>query len=81
VADATKLAAQGIDPAADDPNVETPLFYALEEFIDNNLNGPFPPAAGIVEGHNATVVALKANEAVVRNARVEYDPSWFLTAG
>jgi predicted dehydrogenase len=81
VADATKLAAQGIDPAADDPNVETPLFYALEEFIDNNLNGPFPPAAGIVEGHNATVVALKANEAVVSNGRVEYDPSWFLTAG
>jgi predicted dehydrogenase len=78
VADATKLAAQGIDPAADDPNVETPLFYALEEFIDNNLNGPFPPAAGVVAGHNATVVALKANEAVVRDTRLEYDPAWFL---
>ena len=77
VADATKLAAQGIDPTKDDPNVESPLFYALEEFIDNVLNGPFPPAAGYKQGYDATVLALRANEAVAGNTRVELDPALF----
>jgi phosphatidylethanolamine-binding protein (PEBP) family uncharacterized protein len=77
VADATKLAAQGIDPTVDDPNVETPLYYALEEFIDNNLNGPFPPSAGSKHGYDATVVALKANEAILKNTRVVLEESLF----
>jgi predicted dehydrogenase len=77
VADATKLAAQGIDPTVDDPNVETPLYYALEEFVDNNLNGPFPPSAGSKQGYDATVVALKANEAIVKNTRVVLEESLF----
>lgn len=71
VADATKLAAQGIDPTKDDPNAETPLYYALEEFIDNNLNGPFPPTAGFQQGYDATVIALAANQAIVQGGRVQ----------
>jgi predicted dehydrogenase len=81
VADATKLAAQGIDPTVDDPNVETPLYYALEEFVENNLTGPFPPSAGARQGYDATVVALKANEAIVKNTRIRFDESWFTPAG
>jgi predicted dehydrogenase len=77
VADATQLDAQGVDPAADDPNVETPLFYALEEFMDNNLRGPFPPSAGYKQGYDATVVVIKANEAIVGNKRVPIDPALF----
>jgi predicted dehydrogenase len=77
VADATKLAAQGVDITKDDPNVESPLFYALEEFVDNTINGPFPPAAGYKQGYDATVLALKANEAIVQNTRIALDPSLF----
>jgi predicted dehydrogenase len=77
VADATKLAAQGIDPTKDDPNAQTPLFYALEEFLDNCANGPFPPASGYKQGYDATVIAVKANEAIVQKQRLVYDQSWF----
>ncbi|MDX1546087.1 MAG: Gfo/Idh/MocA family oxidoreductase [Rhodothermales bacterium] len=65
VANATKLEALGQDPAADDPNAQTPLWHALKAFHDNFTYGPFPPAAGPQEGFEATVVALKANEAVL----------------
>jgi predicted dehydrogenase len=77
VADATQLEAQGIDPTVDDPNVETPLFYALEEFLDNALRGPFPPSAGYKAGYDATVVAIRANEAVTGNRRLTFDQSVF----
>ncbi|NJD09332.1 MAG: Gfo/Idh/MocA family oxidoreductase, partial [Gemmatimonadetes bacterium] len=77
VADATKLAAQGVDITKDDPNAQPPIYYALEEFLDNCLNGPFPPAAGYKQGYDATVVALKANEAIVKRQRLEFDPGWF----
>jgi predicted dehydrogenase len=77
VADATKLAAQGIDPTKDDPNAQPPLYYALEEFLDNCANGPFPPASGYKQGYDATVVAVKANEAIVQKQRVELLETWF----
>jgi predicted dehydrogenase len=77
VADATQLAAQGVDPTADDPNVETPLYYALEEFADNVLRGPFPPSAGYKHGFDATVAAIKANEAITGNKRVELPDSLY----
>jgi predicted dehydrogenase len=77
VADATQLEAQGIDPTLDDPNVETPLFYAIEEFLDNSLRGPFPPSSGYKQGYDATIVAIKANEAIVGNTRLEIPRSLF----
>ena len=77
VANATKLEAQGLDPAADDPNVETPLYYALEAFADNLVFGPYEPAASYQVGYEATVVAIKANEAISENKRVELDPALF----
>jgi predicted dehydrogenase len=65
VADATQLDAQDVDPFEDDPNVETPLYYSLDSFIDNNIFGPFPPMAGYKEGYNATLIAVKAKEAIL----------------
>lgn len=76
-ANATQLDAQNVDPAADDPNVETPLFYALEDFINNHSFGPYPSAAGPQEGYEAVVVAVKANEAIVNNTRVEINESLY----
>jgi hypothetical protein len=77
VANATKLEAQGLDPAADDPNVETPVYYGLEAFFDNLALGPYEPVANYRVGFEATVVAIKANEAVNQKKRIEVDPAWF----
>ncbi len=77
VANATKLEAQGLDPAADDPNVETPLYYAFEAFVDNLVFGPYEPVASYRVGYEATVVAIKVNEAVMGARRVEIEPSLF----
>ena len=77
VANATKLEAQGLDPAADDPNVETPVYYGLEAFFDNLAFGPYEPVANYQVAYEATVVAIKANEAVMEKKRIEFDPTWF----
>lgn len=77
VANATKLDSQDIEATEDDPNTETPLWYAMREFLDNHAFGPYPPAAGFVEGYRATVVAIKAHEAVMNQSRIEYDDAWF----
>ncbi len=76
-ANATQLDAQNVDPAADDPNVETPLFYTLEDFVNNHSFGPYPSAAGAQEGYEAVVVAVKANEAIMGKTHVEIDESLF----
>ncbi|MFW5972418.1 MAG: Gfo/Idh/MocA family protein [Bacteroidota bacterium] len=77
VANATQLDAQNVDPAADDPNMETPLYYAMQEFVDNHAFGPYPPAAGYKEGYEATVVVIKANEAIVSNSRLDLDDTLY----
>ncbi|HEX7070546.1 MAG TPA: Gfo/Idh/MocA family oxidoreductase [Rhodothermales bacterium] len=76
-ANATKLDAQNVDPAADDPNVESPLWYALKEFTDNHFFGPYPPAAGYQEGFDATVIAVRSTEAIRGNTTVQLDESAF----
>jgi len=70
VADATKLAAQGIDPTQVDPYPETPLHYALQDFLDNNLIGPYEPSAGYRTGYEATVAAVRVNESVTTGRSV-----------
>ena len=77
VANATQLDAQGQDPTADDPNAETPVFYAVKDFLDNVFYGPFESSAGYLQGFEATVMALKANEAVLGNQRIAFDEAWF----
>ncbi|HVK05549.1 MAG TPA: Gfo/Idh/MocA family oxidoreductase, partial [Armatimonadaceae bacterium] len=66
VADATKLLAEGKEPSKNrdvDPK-RTPLYYASDTFLDAVRAGK-PSECGPQEGYRATVVALKANEAVV----------------
>lgn len=77
VADATQLDAQNVDPTEDDPNLESPLFYALREFMDNHAYGPYPPAAGYQEGYNAAVIAIKGHEAVMDEKKIEFDEGIF----
>jgi len=77
LANATKLDAQNQDPTADDPNVESPLWYALKDFMDNHAFGPYPPAADYQRGFEAVVVAVKAHEAITQNKKVAFDAAWF----
>ena len=77
LANATKLDALGQDATDDDPNAETPLFHALKAFMDNYFFGPYEPVMNYQKSFDATVVALKANEAVIANSRIEFQPEWF----
>lgn len=80
VANATKLAALDQDPTADDPSVESPLWYALKDFLDNHAFGPYPPAADYQRGYEAAVVAIKTHEAILQGTRIAFDPAWFSLA-
>jgi predicted dehydrogenase len=77
LANATKLEAQGQDPAADDPNAETQLYHALKAFTDNYFFGPYPPVADYQRGYESAVIALKANEAILGNTTVTFDEASF----
>lgn len=73
VADATQLLAQGKNPAeaatARGASGKNALYYAVEEFVTAIRQGK-KPSAGALEGFQATVVALKAHEAVSSGSKV-----------
>ncbi len=77
VANATKILAQGKKPAEAASDTDSPLRYALEKFVEH-INEGTPPTAGWLAGFEATVTAIKANEAVMKGTRVEFDPSGFV---
>ncbi len=77
LANATQLDAQNMDPTEDDPNVEMPLWYALQEFMDNHAFGPYPPAANWERGLEAAAIAITANDAIVQQTRKPIDPQLY----
>jgi len=77
LANATQLDAQNADPTVDDPNIETPLWYALQEFMDNHAFGPYPPAANWERGLEATAIAVTANEAIIERTHKMIDPQLY----
>ena len=83
VANATQLLAQGKTPGqeevSNDPT-KTPFYAALEEFVTCIRNGK-KPACGPVEGLQAAVVAIKANDAIKSGTKVTFQPEWFAAAG
>lgn len=78
VADATKLLALGKMPSQDAQNdpTKTVLYHALEAFVESIHSGK-PSLAGPLEGYQATIAALKTNEAILSGSRVEFKPEWF----
>jgi Predicted dehydrogenases and related proteins len=75
VADATKLLAEGKEPSKNrdvDPK-RTPLYYACDTFLDAVRAGK-PTECGPEEGYRATVIALKANEAVLSGTKIDITP-------
>jgi predicted dehydrogenase len=77
VADATQLIAQGKEPGKVGTDVSKTALYqslfAFGEAIQTNKK----PKAGALEGYQATVVALKANEAVVTGKTIAFQKEWF----
>jgi len=90
-------------PAQPDPFTDTPLNYALDNFLRNAIDlsaaaedykssygaddveglmehlGKVPrrAAAGCLEGFQAVVTAVKANEAILSGKRIELKPEWY----
>jgi hypothetical protein len=92
VADATKQLALGKQPGEVGTDVtRTSLYQAIEGFLkscqkgqrvpakDPTTDDPNPPLVpGPVEGYEATVVALKANEAVLSGSKIAFQADWFM---
>ena len=78
VANATKLLAAGQEPSkfADADAGKTPLYYAIEDFATSIQNGK-KPNSGALEGYQATVLAIKANDAVVSGSKITLQKEWF----
>jgi predicted dehydrogenase len=103
VANASKSVTQNDQPAEEQAVTNTPLFFALSNFLRNaadvgaaaedfistfGADDPAAlvehlgkvhrqPAAGWLEGYQATVTAIKANEAVLAGQRIELKPEWY----
>lgn len=77
VADATKLVAAGKEPGKEGAIelAQEPLQQALEGFCRAVRTG-VKAACGPIEGYQATVAAIKANESVAAGNRLAYDKSW-----
>ena len=74
---------RGKNPWENDPYQQRPLYFALETFTQNVRlvgasvqlqTGVFP---GWKEGFEATVVAIKANEAIMNKERIVLKDEWF----
>jgi predicted dehydrogenase len=79
VADATKLLADGKEPGKNrdtDPR-KTATYFACESFLNAVRAGKANPDANYQVGYDATVVAVKANEAVLAGTRIPLTPEMF----
>lgn len=78
IADATKILKEGKEPGKEgavSPTKE-PLYCALESFTRSVRDGS-KPKCGALEGYQAAVASIKANEAILTGSKITYDKSWF----
>lgn len=78
VADATKLLSKGKQPGENrdtDPK-KGATYCACDAFLNAIRKGKKSPA-GPVDGFNATVSVLKANEAIVTGSKIVFQKEWF----
>ena len=78
VADATKLLAQGLEPGKNRQTDATKgaLYWAANAFFNGIRTGK-PTPCGPLEGYQATVAALKANEALITGSKIILPPDLF----
>jgi len=78
VADATKLLAEGKEPAKNrdaDPT-RGPFYWSCKAFLDGVRTGK-PTDSGPAEGLAATVTALTANQAILTSNRIPFTKEMF----
>ncbi|HWC77458.1 MAG TPA: Gfo/Idh/MocA family oxidoreductase, partial [Blastocatellia bacterium] len=77
VADATRILEAGKEPGKEGSSpTRDALTLALDGFV-RSVRGDSRVACGAVEGYQATVAAIKANEAIVAGSRIVFDKSSF----
>ena len=77
VADATKILEAGKEPGKEALSpTQDALTLALDGFL-HSVRGDSKIACGALEGFQATVGAIKANEAIVAGSRIVFDKSLF----
>jgi hypothetical protein len=78
VANATKILKDGKEPGKDTPADPTqePLYVALDSFA-RSVRDASKPVAGALEGYQAAVTVIKANEAILSGAKIAYTPDMF----
>jgi hypothetical protein len=78
VADATKLLERGLSPSEnrDTDPTQGALYFASDAFLTAARSGK-KTECGPAEGFQATVSALKANEAVTNGTKIEFKKEWF----
>ncbi|MEW6746068.1 MAG: Gfo/Idh/MocA family oxidoreductase [Planctomycetota bacterium] len=75
IADATKLAKQGkLKEGVGLPN--PPLYYGIEAFLVS-VTGNKPSAVPAALGLRASVIGIKAHEAVMTGAPIRFEEDWF----
>src|SRR5205823_12257966 len=78
VADASKLLKAGLEPKNVGVDVsKTALYQAIDSFMDSIRGKEAETVAGPQVGYTATVVAMKAHEAALKNTKIAFDPSMF----
>jgi predicted dehydrogenase len=80
VADASKQLAEGKIPGKQKQVVDpgkNALFFACEAFLNSIRDPKKKPDCGALQGYQATVTALKANEAVRNGTKIVYQKEWF----
>ncbi len=77
VADATKQLALGKDPGKLGTDVsKTALYQSIESFL-NSIRKKIKPEVTPLDGFRATVIAAKANEAILTGTRIDFQKEWF----
>jgi hypothetical protein len=78
IADATKLLEEGKEPGKEGP-VEPrhePLYLALENF-SRSIREKAKISGSAQEGYQSTLLAIKANEAIITGSKVTFQPVFF----
>ena len=76
IADATKLAQEGkLKEGVGLPH--PPLFYGIQDFLEAVVKGKTKTSCPARVGLEATVIAVKAHEAVMAGKAVTFEKEWF----
>ena len=78
IANATKILKEGKEPGKEGALklAHTSLYSALESYT-RSIRENSKPAAGALEGYQAAVTAIKANDAILAGSKIAYTPDMF----